>query len=123
MDRFETEFLAIDENVGSFMRTLFSMGAVEHQSPITLNAKFVKTSVEITHYARDVTFQMAEVAVPCALSEKVCVAWIASCPSQPRHDRPGIPGMRKHSNRHIDSPGNGRLAFYVVTVRRSVVRA
>ena len=98
MGRFETELLATDANIevladmscskfrnnevrlqlhalaynlGNFMRTLALPKEVEHWSLTTLREKLVKIGAKVVRHGRYVTFQLAGVAVPRNLFEKI----------------------------------------------------
>jgi len=62
---------ALAYNLGNFMRTLALPEAVEHWSLTTLREKLVKIGAKIVRHAHYVTFQMAEVAVPRSLFQKI----------------------------------------------------
>ncbi len=51
-------------NLGNFMRTLALPKEVGHWSLTTLREKVVKIGAKVVSHGRDVTFQLAEVAVP-----------------------------------------------------------
>ncbi len=55
----------------SQQRTLASPKAVEHWSLTTLREKLVKIGAKVVSHGRYVTFQLAEVAVPRALFQKI----------------------------------------------------
>jgi hypothetical protein len=65
------QFHALAYNVANIMRTLALRDAVEHWSLTSLRDKLVKIGARIVNHVRYVTFQMAEVAVPSRLFEKV----------------------------------------------------
>ncbi len=58
------------ESVVSHKRTLALPEAVEHWSPTALLEKLIKIGAKIVCHGRFITFQMAEVAIPRALSRK-----------------------------------------------------
>ena len=58
-------------NLGNFMRTLALPKEVEHWSLTTLREKLVKIGAKNVRHGRYVTFQMAEVAVPRELFQKI----------------------------------------------------
>jgi hypothetical protein len=53
------------------MRTLALPKEVEHWSLATLREKLIKVGAKIVRHGRYVTFQMAEVAVPRELFQKI----------------------------------------------------
>ena len=57
-------------NLGNFMRTLALPKAVEHWSLTTLREKLVKIGAKVVAHGRNVTFQLAEVAVPRELFQQ-----------------------------------------------------
>ena len=78
MGRFETEFLATDNNIAAlaynlanFMRTLALPKEVEHWSLTTIPEKLVKIGAKVVAHGRYVTFQMAEVAIPRPLFAEI----------------------------------------------------
>ena len=62
---------ALAYNLGNFMRTLALPDAVEQWSLTTLREKLVKIGAKVVSHGRYVTFQLAEVAVPRSLSQKI----------------------------------------------------
>ena len=58
-------------NPANFMRSLALPKAVQHWSLTSLREKLVKIDAKIVTHARYVTFQMAEVAVPCDLFREI----------------------------------------------------
>ena len=62
---------ALAYNLGNFMRTLALPKEVEHWSLTTLREKLVKIGAKVVRHGRYVTFQLAEVAVPRNLFEKI----------------------------------------------------
>ena len=62
---------ALAYNLANFMRTLALPEEVEHWSLTTLRAKLVKIGAKVVRHGRYVTFQLAEVAVPRSLFEKI----------------------------------------------------
>ncbi len=58
-------------NLANFMRTLALPKEVEHWSLTTLRQKLVKIGAKVVRHGRYVTFQLAEVAVPRGLFEKI----------------------------------------------------
>jgi Transposase DDE domain group 1 len=71
MGRFETEWLASDENLANFMRTLALPEAVAQWSLTSLRDKLIKIGAKVVRHSRYAVFQMAEVAVPRELFEKI----------------------------------------------------
>jgi hypothetical protein len=62
---------ALAYSLANFMRTLALPEAVAHWSLTSLRERLVKIGAKIVTYARYVTFQMAEVAVPKELFEEI----------------------------------------------------
>ena len=62
---------ALAYNIANFMRTLALPTEVEHWSLTTLREKLVKIGAKVVRHGRYVTFQLAEVAVPRNLFEKI----------------------------------------------------
>jgi hypothetical protein len=62
---------ALAYNLANFMRTLALPEAVAHWSLTSRREKLVKIGAKIVTYARYVTFQMAEVAVPRELFQEI----------------------------------------------------
>ena len=58
-------------NLANFMRTLALPKEVEHWSLTTLREKLVKIGANVVSHGRHVTFQLAEVAVPRSLFQKI----------------------------------------------------
>jgi len=58
-------------NLGNFMRTLALPKEVEHWSLTTLRETLVKIGAKVVKHGRYVTFQLAEVAVPKILFQKI----------------------------------------------------
>ncbi|MCH7634729.1 MAG: IS1380 family transposase [Proteobacteria bacterium] len=58
-------------NLANFMRTLALPTEVEHWSLTTMREKLVKIGAKVIRHGRYVTFQLAEVAVPRSLFEKI----------------------------------------------------
>ena len=58
-------------NLANFMRTLALPEEVEHWSLTTLREKLVKIGAKVVSHGRYVTFQLAEVAVPRSLFQKI----------------------------------------------------
>ncbi|MCH6576542.1 MAG: IS1380 family transposase [Proteobacteria bacterium] len=58
-------------NLANFMRTLALPMEVEHWSLTTLREKLVKIGAKVVRHGRYVTFQLAEVAVPRSLFQKI----------------------------------------------------
>jgi hypothetical protein len=54
-------------NIGNFMRTLAMPKTVETWSLTSLREKLIKIGAKVVRHGRYVTFQLAEVAVPCRL--------------------------------------------------------
>jgi hypothetical protein len=67
--RFQLHALAY--NLANFMRTLALPKEVEHWSLTTLREKLVKIGAKVVSHDRYVTFQLAEVAVPRSLFQKI----------------------------------------------------
>ncbi len=62
---------ALAYNLANFMRTLALPTEVEHWSLTTLREKLVKIGAKVVRHGRYITFQLAEVAVPRSLFEKI----------------------------------------------------
>ena len=62
---------ALAYNLANFMRTLALPKEVEHWSLTTLREKLVKIGAKVVRHGRYVTFQLAEVAVPRTLFQKI----------------------------------------------------
>jgi hypothetical protein len=62
---------ALAYNLANFMRTLALPREVEHWSLTTLREKLVKIGAKVVSLGRDVTFQLAEVAVSRKLFRKI----------------------------------------------------
>jgi hypothetical protein len=62
---------ALAYNLANFMRTLALPEEVEHWSLTTLREKLVKIGAKVVSHGRYVTFQLAEVAVPRSLFQKI----------------------------------------------------
>jgi len=62
---------ALAYNFANFMRTLALPEEVEHWSLTTLREKLVKIGAKVLRHGRYVTFQLAEVAVPRNLFQKI----------------------------------------------------
>ena len=62
---------ALAYNLANFMRTLALPKEVEHWSLITLREKLIKIGAKVVRHGRYVTFQLAEVAVPKELFQKI----------------------------------------------------
>tara|TARA_B100000315_G_scaffold32143_1_gene27159 strand:- start:121 stop:1266 length:1146 start_codon:yes stop_codon:yes gene_type:complete len=62
---------ALAYNLANFMRTLALPKEVEHWSLTTIREKLVKIGAKVVRHGRYVTFQLAEVAVPRSLFEKI----------------------------------------------------
>ncbi len=60
-------------NLANFMRTLALPEEVAHWSLTTLREKLVKIGTKVVRHGRYVTFQLAEVAMPGSLFEKILV--------------------------------------------------
>ena len=62
---------ALAYNLANFMRTLALPKEVEHWSLTTIREKLVKIGAKVVSHGRYVTFQLAEVAVPRSLFQKI----------------------------------------------------
>ena len=62
---------ALTYNLANFMRTLALPKEVEHWSLTTIREKLVKIGAKVVSHGRYVTFQLAEVAVPRSLFQKI----------------------------------------------------
>ena len=58
-------------NLANFMRTLALPEAIKQWSLTSLREKLIKIGAKVVHHDRYVIFQMAEVAVPKELFEKI----------------------------------------------------
>ena len=65
------QLYALAYNLANFMRTLGLPKEVEHWSLTTLREKLVKIGAKVVRHVRYVTFQLAEVAVPRSLFQKI----------------------------------------------------
>jgi hypothetical protein len=61
------QLFALACNLANFLRSLALSSEVAHWRLATLRARLVKIGARIVHHGRYVVFQLAEVAVPCAL--------------------------------------------------------
>ena len=66
-----TEVYEVATFYANFMRTLALPKEVEHWSLTTLREKLVKIGAKVVSHGRYVTFQLAEVAVPRSLFQKI----------------------------------------------------
>ena len=73
---------ALADNLANFLRRLALPRNVEHRSRTTLREKLVNLGVKVTRHAKNVTFQLAEVAVPRRLSAAILdrITWLAIPP-------------------------------------------
>ena len=55
---------ALAYNLGNFLRTLVTPGAIKDWSLTSLREKLIKIGAKVVTHGRYVTFQMAEVAIP-----------------------------------------------------------
>ena len=62
---------ALAYNLANFMRTLALPEEIKHWSLTTLREKLVKIGAKVVRHGRYVTFQLAEVAVPRKLFQKI----------------------------------------------------
>ena len=62
---------ALAYNIGNFLRTLALPKEIEQWSLTTLREKLVKIGARIVRHGRHLVFQLAEVAVPRALSAAI----------------------------------------------------
>ncbi|MCX5661403.1 MAG: transposase [Planctomycetota bacterium] len=58
------QLFALAYNLGNFLRRLAMPKAVKHWTLTTLRDKLIKIGCKVVHHARQVVFQLAEVAVP-----------------------------------------------------------
>jgi hypothetical protein len=58
-------------HLGSFLRRLALPKGAEHWSLTTLREKLIKIGAKVVQHARDVVFQMAEVAISRRLSRAI----------------------------------------------------
>ena len=78
---------ALAYNLGNFMRTLAMPKTAEPWSLTSLREKLIKIGAKVVSHGRDVTFQMAEVAVPRQMFQEI-LSLIARCGRRRhRHDR------------------------------------
>ena len=78
---------ALAYNLANFMRTLALPKEVEHWSLTTLQEKLVKIGAKVVGHGRHGTFQLAEVAVPRSLFQKI-LAMIDNYDEDPFRRRP-----------------------------------
>ena len=76
------QLFALAYNLGNFLRRLVLPGSVKEWSLTTLREKLIKIGAKVVRHARWVTFQMAEVAVPRDLFERI-LARISRLPAAP----------------------------------------
>ena len=65
------QLFALAYNLGNFIRTLALPDEVSHWSLTTIREKLIKIGAKVVRHSRYITFQLAEVAVPRTLFEKV----------------------------------------------------
>jgi Transposase DDE domain group 1 len=65
------QLCALAYDLATFVRTLALPEEVEHWSLMTLREKLIKIGARIVRHGRYVVFQLAEVAVPRALSAEI----------------------------------------------------
>ncbi len=65
------QLFALAYNLGNFIRTLALPDEVSHWSLTTIREKLIKIGAKVVRHGRYITFQLAEVAVPRTLFEKV----------------------------------------------------
>lgn len=65
------QLFALAYNLANFMRTLALPNEVQHWSLTTLREKLVKIGAKVIRHGRYLTFQLAEVAVPRTLFERI----------------------------------------------------
>ena len=65
------QLFALAYNLGNFMRTLALPDEVSHWSLTTIREKLIKIGAKVVGHGRYLTFQLAEVAVPRALFERI----------------------------------------------------
>ena len=65
------QLFALAYNLGNFLRRLVLPRSVKEWSLTTLREKLIKIGAKVVRHARWVTFQMAEVAVPRDLFERI----------------------------------------------------
>jgi hypothetical protein len=65
------QLFALAYNLGNFIRTLALPDEVSHWSLTTIREKLIKIGAKVVRHGRYITFQLAEVAVPQALFEKI----------------------------------------------------
>jgi hypothetical protein len=59
-----TSVLAVSVNLGNFLRQAVLPREVRHWTLTTLREKLIKIGAKVVRHARQVIFQMAEVAIP-----------------------------------------------------------
>ena len=104
------------------MRTLALPKEVEHWSLTTLREKLVKIGAKVVRHGRYVIFQLAEVAVPRSLFQKILgliddlrrrpvPAWAGEIHGEAKNDGRGTSGWRKTGPNGlpdtVDSPQSG----------------
>jgi hypothetical protein len=67
------QLFALAYNLGNFIRTLALPDEVSHWSLTTIREKLIKIGAKVVRHGRYLTFQLAEVAVPRTLFEKVLI--------------------------------------------------
>jgi hypothetical protein len=65
------QLFALAYNLGNFMRTLALPDEVRHWSLTTLREKLIKIGAKVVCHGRYITFQLAEIAVPRGLFERI----------------------------------------------------
>ncbi len=63
--------LVLAYNLGNFLRRLALPGSVRHWSLRSIQVELIKIGAKVVHHARQVIFQMAEVAVSKELFEQI----------------------------------------------------
>ena len=67
MGQVRLQLFVLAYNMGNFLRQAVLPAAVRHWTLTSLREKLVKIGAKVVRHARQVIFQMAEVAVPRAL--------------------------------------------------------
>ena len=81
---------ALAYNLGNFLRTLATPEAIADWSLTSLREKLIKIGAKVVSHGRYVTFQMAEVAIPRALSPRSSTGSLPCVHRRsPHHERSG----------------------------------
>jgi hypothetical protein len=104
-------------NLGNLLRRLALPPAVKHWTLTTLRDKLVKIGCKVVYHARYVTFQVAEVAVPCRRYRAI-LDRIRRFAAPPR----GRPGMTRHTGEQVDKRGGSSDARLVKSGPKMLTR-